>query len=129
VKQRRFDVGMTENDFQRVSDFGGKVWRLDFRRGREVLEDDVIRNPDQELEIRRKRSDLETRDDDFAGFVVVDVEQVRVRTIVTEKTKTIKTCFTTLTSTSKTLHNHYLATNYQDSQKVNPHQKHYIIII
>ena len=126
MKQRRFDVGMTENDFQRVSDFGGKVRRLDFRRGREVLEDDVIRNPDQELEIRRKRSDLETRDDDFAGFVVVDVEQVRVRTVVTEKTKTY---FITLTSKSKTLHNHYLATNYQDSQKVNPHQKHYIIII
>jgi hypothetical protein len=113
VKQRRFDVGMTENDFERVSDFGGKVRRLDFRRGREVLEDDVIRNPDQELEIWRKRSDLETRDDDFAGFVVVDVEQVRVRTVVTEKTKT---CFITLTSTLKTLLYSYLATNYQDFQ-------------
>ncbi len=111
MKQRRFDVGMTENDFERVSDFGGKVRRLDFRRGREVLEDDVIRNTNQELEIRRKRSDLETRDDDFAGFLVVDVEQVRVRTVVTEKTKTY---FITLTSTSKTLNNHYLATNYQD---------------
>jgi hypothetical protein len=99
---------MTENDFERVSDFGGKVRRLDFRRGREVLEDDVIRNPDQELEIWRKRSDLETRDDDFAGFVVVDVEQVRVGTVVTEKTKT---CFATLTSTLETLHNHYLATH------------------
>jgi hypothetical protein len=126
VKQRRFDVGMTENDFQRVSDFGGEVRRLNFRRGREVLEDDVIRDPDQELEIRRKRSDLETRDDDFTGFVVVDVEQVRVRTVVTEKKNVL---FNTLKSKSKTLHNHYLATNYQDSQKVNRHQKHCIIII
>ncbi len=126
MKQRRFDVGMTENDFQRVSDFGGEVRRLNFRRGREVLEDDVIRDPDQELEIRRKRSDLETRDDDFTGFVVVDVEQVRVRTVVTEKKNVL---FNTLKSKSKTLHNHYLATNYQDSQKVNRHQKHCIIII
>lgn len=75
VEEGRFDVGMLQHQLDRLPDLRREVGRLDFRRRRKVLEDEVVGNARQEVVLGWQPPDPEAGDDDEAALVVVETEQ------------------------------------------------------